>query len=219
LKMLPDPGVYYQVKSASIKKDLPDMPLYTHTRSYLAEFEDDVESLADIVMAPFIRSREHFYGHFHGVPDKKAGIAVALRKRGEGTVIVITPSLFYSYMKSGNPHHINLVRNILNTYFPEDKRMLKTNAPGLVEITLSRKDGNLILQAVPFISGRRDMDSFETLNDAVSLTGIKVWLRESSKISRIHDPIKSKDLKFIRQGEYTVFKLPAFSEHFLAVIN
>jgi hypothetical protein len=218
LKMLPDPGVYYHVKAASIKKNIPDMPLYTHTRSCLAEFEDDVESLADIVLAPFIRSREHFYGHFHGAPDKKRGVAIGLRKRGKGAVIAIAPSLFYSYMKSGNPHHINLIRNIFDAYFPEEKRMLKTNAPGLVEITLSRKGGKLILQAVPFISGRRDMDSFETLNDAVSVAGIKVWLK-SSKISRIHDPIKNKDLKFTRQGEYATFKLPAFSEHFLAVIS
>ena len=144
---------------------------------------------------------------------------MALRKRGKGTVIVITPSLFYSYMKSGNPHHITLIRNILDAYFPQGKRILKTNAPGIVEISLSRKDGKLILQAVPFISGRRDMDSFETLNDPINITGVKVWLKEVNKINKIHDPIKNRDLKFVRQGNNVIFKLPPFSEHFLAVIS
>lgn len=219
LSMLSDPGVYYHVKASAIKKNIPDMPLYTHTRSYLAEFERDVESLADLVAAPFVRSREHFYGHFHGAPDKKCGTAIGLRKAGKGTVIIITPSLFYSYMKSGNPHHINLVRNILEAYFPNEKRILKTDAPGLVEIALSRKNGNLVLQAVPFISGRRDMDSFETLNDSVMISGVKIWLRETSPINKIYDPVKNKDLKFVRKGEYVVFKLPNFNEHFLAVIK
>lgn len=94
------------------------------------------------------------------------------RITGKGHVVLIAPMLFFSYMQTGNPHHINLIRNILQNWFPEDKRVLKTDAPGVVEFSLSEKNGNIVLQAVPFIAGRRHMESFETLNDIVPLRGV-----------------------------------------------
>jgi hypothetical protein len=218
-ELLPDPGVYYQVTDESFKADMPEMPVYTHTRSYKLEFEPDVETAADLMLAPRVRSRESFYGHFHGPADKGAGPAAGVRKIGKGVAVIIGPSLFYSYMMTGHPHHFTFVRNILSRFFPESKRMLKTNAPGVVELALSRKNGRIILQAVPFISGRRHRDAFETLNEPVSVAGVSVSVKTPFKKPVVTDPVKNKALKFTKDGEYIKLRLPALKEHFLAVIS
>ena len=219
LKKLPDSGVYYHVKSKTIKKDIPDMPLYTHTGSYLMELEDRIDILAEQILAPCVRSRETFYGHFHGAPDKNCGAAIALKKTGKGHVVLIAPMLFFSYMQTGNPHHINLIRNILQNWFPEDKRVLKTDAPGVVEFSLSEKNGNIVLQAVPFIAGRRHMESFETLNDIVPLRGVTASVKVPFKVSKVFDPVAKKDLKFIEKDSWIKFRLPTLKEHFVGLIQ
>ncbi|MCX6983203.1 MAG: alpha-L-fucosidase [Lentisphaerae bacterium] len=219
MELLPDPGIYYQVKSKLLRKDIPDMPIYTHTRSYKVEFESDVEAVADLVLAPCIRSKEKFYGHFHGASDKKAGTAIGIRKIGKGIAVIVAPSLFYSYMMTGNPHHFTLVRNIMQAFFSEDKRKLKSNAPGVVELALSMKDGKIIFQAVPFIVGRKHRDTFETLNEPVSVSGITVWIKSPFENPSVIDPVKNKELRFKKEGEYIKLRLPPIKEHFLAAIG
>ncbi|OGV50840.1 MAG: hypothetical protein A2017_01155 [Lentisphaerae bacterium GWF2_44_16] len=219
LSALDEPGTYYQVKSKALKKDMPDMPLYTHVKSLRMETEDDLECLAGQMLAPCVRSREKFYGHFHGAPDKKCGSAISMRKTGKGNVIIIAPALFLSYMQTGNPHHFTLIRNILNSFYPEEKRMLRTNAPGIVEIALSEKDGNVVVQAVPFVAGRRDMNSFETLNEAVAVHGVSVSVRTPFRVESVIDPLKNRKIKYTFNDGFVNFKLPPFKDHFLALLK
>jgi hypothetical protein len=219
LELLEDPGCFYQVKASELNSDIPDMPIYTHTRTYRMELDTEMTTLSDLLLSPVVRSREAFYGHFHGIPDKHAGSAVAVKKVGKGHVLVISPSLFFSYMQTGHVHHLNLVRNILERYYPRERRRLKSDAPGIVELALSRKDGNIVLQAVPFVVGRRHTDSFETLNDPVAIHGVNVAVKPGFTPSQIVDPINKVDIDFNKHGDWIHFELPAFDEHFVALLK
>lgn len=218
LELLEDQGVYYHMKNKALSKNIPDMPIYTHTPSFKMELEKDVKEIAELILSPCIRSREAFYGHFHGAPDKYAGPAIGLKKIGKGYAVSIAPSLFYSYMHTGHVHHMTLIRNILEKYFPKEKRKAKTTAPGIVELTLSENDGNIILQAVPFISSRRHAESFEVLNDVVAVHGTKVSINAPFPVSKVIDPVKNKEIKFKEKDGWVSFKLPDFTEHFTALI-
>lgn len=218
LEMLPDPGCYYQVKEA-LNANMPDMPIYTHTRSYRMTLQPDMETLAELMLPSVVRSRKAFYGHFHGVAQKATGSAVAAKPFGKGKVVVIAPSLFYSYMETGHVHHLNLVKTLLSKYFPEPKRRIKSDAPGIVELALSRKNGDLVLQAVPFIVSRRHVDSFEVLNDAVAVHGINVAVQSGFKPSRIFDPVNNTNIDFNMNGDWIHFVLPPFDEHLVVIIR
>jgi hypothetical protein len=112
---------------------------------------------------------------------------------------------------------MTLIRNILEKYFPKEKRKAKTTAPGIVELTLSKKDGNIVLQAVPFISSRRHAESFEVLNDIVPVHGVKVSVNAPFPVSKVIDPVKNKEIKFKEKDGWIKFRLPDFTEHFTAL--
>ncbi|MFN6016596.1 MAG: hypothetical protein ACK49N_03385, partial [Verrucomicrobiota bacterium] len=208
------PGTYYSA-SGRMAKGLPDMAHYVHAPGLEVKPTTGSRILARMKTPPFVRSREHFYGHFHGPDILDAG--AALISSHDGRVITFAQPLLAAYLHTGYHAHRTLLRNAFEKLLPE--RMLRTDAPGQLEITLGKKEGKLILQMLPFIADRRDRNSFESLNEPISIGGFSITLNLGSEISKIHDPITGSEVKFRNATQGLRFRPKPVREHTLLVIE
>jgi len=213
-------GEFYEATDPRVAGDpIPDMPHRVHLRAVDAEFADDVEPLARGWRSPNARSREKFYGHYFGPASAETTAAVAVRPVGKGGVILIRPQLLAAYLRTGYFVHRALVAKLLDAFLPEQRRVLRTNAPSLVELAFGRKDGRYILQALPFVADRRDRSSFESTNEAIAFSGIWVDIPPVGDVKRVHDPVAGRDLSWEKVEGRVRVQLPPFSEHLLVVIE
>lgn len=213
-------GEFYEATARKAQSaELPAMPNYVHCRAIDAEFATDAKALAAAWRSPCVRTRDQHYGHFHGPALTPAGTAVAVRKLGDGCFILIRPQLTAAYLKTGYAAHRALVRNLLAACLPVARRVLRTNAPSLVEFSVGHKDGRTIVQALPFVSDRRHISSFESANEAITFHGIWVELPQVKELRRACDPISGKPLRTRLTRHGLRIGLPPFAEHQLVVVE
>jgi hypothetical protein len=108
------------------------------------------------------------------------------------------------------------LRNAFEKLLPE--RLLRTNAPGQLEITLGKKDGKLVLQMLPFIADRRDRNSFESLNEPIPIGGFSITLADGTKAAKIRNPITGQELKSRKTKQGLRFRPKPVREHTLLVL-
>jgi hypothetical protein len=208
------PGTYYTA-SGRMAKGLPDMAHYVHAPGLELKPATGSKVLARMKTPPFVRSREHFYGHFHGPDILDAG--AALVSSHDGRVITFAQPLLAAYLHTGYHAHRALLRNAFGKLLPE--RLLRTDAPGQLEITLGKKDGKLVLQMLPFIADRRDRNSFESLNEPIPIGGFSITLADGTKAAKIRNPITGQELKFRKTTLGLRFRPKPVREHTLLVIE
>ncbi|MFN6043906.1 MAG: hypothetical protein ACK49I_00385 [Verrucomicrobiota bacterium] len=208
------PGTYYTA-SGRMAKGLPDMAHYVHAPGLELKLATGSKVLARMKTPPFARSREHFYGHFHGPDILDAGVAIISSQ--DGRVITFAQPLLAAYLHTGYHVHRTLLRNAFEKLLPE--RMLRTDAPGQLEITLGKKNGKLVMQMLPFIADRRDRNSFESLNEPIPIGGFSITLSLGSEIAKIHDPITGSEVKFRKATQGLRFRPKPVREHTLLVIE
>ena len=208
------PGTFYSV-SGRLAKGLPDMAHYVHAPGLELKPATGSRVLARMKTPPFARSREHFYGHFHGPDILDAG--PALISAQDGRVVTLAQPLLTAYLQTGYHAHRTLLRNVFDKLLP--KRLLRTDAPGQLEITLGDKDGNLILQMLPFIADRRDRNSFESLNEPIPIGGFSITLAAEHEIAKIRNPINGQELKFRKTAQGVRFRPKPVREHTLLVLE
>jgi len=107
------------------------------------------------------------------------------------------------------------LRNAFEKLLPD--RMLRTDAPGQLEITLGRKEGKLVLQMLPFIADRRDRNSFESLNEPIPIGGFSITLNLGSEIAIIHNPITGQELKSRKTTQGQRLRPKPVREHTLLI--
>ncbi len=208
------PGSYYSVEGR-LARGLPDMAHYVHAPGLEIKPATGSKVLARLKTPPFVRNRAHFYGHFHGPDIVEAGAAMISAK--DGRIITFAQPLLAAYLSTGYHAHRTLLRNVFEKLLPQ--RLLRTNAPGQLEITLGEKDGAIVLQMLPFTADRRDRNSFESLNDPLPIGGFSITLAEGLKIEKIHDPMTGHELKFRKSSRAIRFSPKPVREHTLLVIN
>jgi len=208
------PGTYYST-SGRMAKGLPGMAHYVHSAALELKPMCSSKVLAGMKTPPFARSREQFYGHFHGPDMLDAGAAVISSQ--DGRVVTLAQPLFASYLQTGYHAHRTLLRNVFEKLLPQ--RLIRTDAPGQLEITLGKKDGRIILQMLPFTADRRDRNSFESVNDPIAIGGFFITLCARMTVERIRDPIADCEVKFRTTSRGVRFRpKPAF-EHTLLVLE
>jgi hypothetical protein len=99
------------------------------------------------------------------------------------------------------------------------ERLLRTDAPGQLEITLGKKNGKLVLQMLPFIADRRDRNSFESLNEQIPIGGFSITLSVDHEIAKIRNPITGQELKSRKTTQGLRFRPKPVREHTLLVIE
>jgi hypothetical protein len=132
-------------------------------------------------------------------------------------VVTLAQPLLTAYLQTGYHAHRTLLRNVFDKLLP--KRLLRTDAPGQLEITLGDKDGNLILQMLPFIADRRDRNSFESLNEPIPIGGFSITLAAEHEIAKIRNPINGQELKFRKTAQGVRFRPKPVREHTLLVLE
>ncbi len=206
------PGTYYSV-SGQLAKGLPDMAHYVHAPGLELKPATGSKVLARLKTPPFVRSREHFYGHFHGPDILDAGAAMISSQ--EGRVLTFAQPLLAAYLHTGYHAHRTLLRNVFQKILPQ--RLLRTNAPGQLEITLGKKDGKMVLQMLPFIADRRDRNSFESLNEPIPIGGFSITLTSGPQVRRIYDPLSGREVNFRKTTRGVSFRPPPVREHQLLI--
>jgi hypothetical protein len=217
----PHEGEFYEVTDPrALSEEVPRMPHRVHARAVDARFADAVVPLATTWRSPTARSRDRFYGHFHGPATDEAGMAIGLRRIGKGGAVLIRPQVLAAYLRTGYFVHRAVIRNVLDACLPPERRVLCTNAPSIVELSFGRKNGRHVLQALPFVADRRDRGSFESLCDPVALSGLWVDLL-NTRVTRARDPIAGSDVPIepLAGGTGTRVHLPAFAEHLLVLLE
>jgi len=213
-------GEFYEVTDKRIGgENIPEMAHRIHMRAIDAEFEDVVETLAVAWRSPNANSREKHYGHYFGPPSTRAGTALGCRRVGQGGFILVRGQILAAYLQTGYFVHREVIRNILDTFVPAEKRVLRTNAPSLVEFSFGKKDGRYVLQALPFVADRRDRFSFESLNEPVEFTGLWVDVVGLADARRVYDPISGQDVPFEKIDGSIRIHLPPVSEHMLVLLE
>jgi hypothetical protein len=191
------------------------MAHYVHAPGLVLEPARGTKVLAAARTGPFPRSRESFYGHFHGPDTQDAGPAVAAAHGGR--IVVLAQPLPAAYLKTGYHAHRTLLRNLLGGLLPN--RIIRTDAPGQLEITVGEKDGRLVVQMLPFIADRRDRNSFESLNEEIPIGGFSITLSTRSDAGRIYYPVSGREVKFQRKSGSIKFRPRPVSEHTLLVVE
>jgi len=211
------PGSYYRVLDASLEAGVPPMANYAHAPSVAARTGPDAQELARTWYPPCVRSREAFYGHFHGCESEEAGPAVYEVARGRGRIIVCTQAIFTAWLQTGYHAHRTLLTNVLRRLMPEP--IVITDAPGIFEITVGKKDGAYVLQALPFVADRRHRFSFESVNEAVPIGPTRLAVRLPATCLRVWNPVTGETFAHDHDGGRVIFTLPAISEHAVVVME
>ena len=211
------PGSYYRVLEAALSAGVPAMANYVHAPSVTVTLARGAAELARTHYPPCIRSRQAFYGHFHGCDTEAGGPAVYEIRRGQGQILVFTQAILSAYLQTGYHAHRALLTNALQRMIPRPRVI--TDAPGIMEVTLGRKDGHLVLQAVPFVADRRHRYAFESVNEAVPLGPSRIAVRSNQPANRVWNPVTGNDLPFTYADNQIVFTLPAISEHTVLLIE
>ncbi len=209
-----DDGEFYRVSDERLMDaEIPEMAHYTHLPSMDVEFAADVEPLASAWRSPCVRSREHHYGHFHGPATRPAGTAIGVRCVGRGHIVVIRSQLLAAYLQTGYHVHRTVIRRLIDTFMPADRRTLTTNAPSVVDIAVGEKAGDLVLQVQPFVADRRYRYSFESVNEAIDFHGLWVKVRGCGDVERVVDPLTGEEISWRSSGDDLHIDLPPFQEH------
>jgi hypothetical protein len=211
-------GEFYELSDPSLAGELPKMPHYVHLQAVDVDLPADAEVLADAWRPPFPRDRSHHYGHFQGPATDRVGPAIAVRKIGAGHLVLIRPQVFAAYLQTGYWVHREMIGNLLETRQPA--RVLRTNAPSTVELTLGFRNGRRVLQALPFQAERRYRESFESLaGQPLSVEGVWVEILGVADVQRAFDPVTGRDVNFEATAGGTRIHLPEFNEHLLILVE
>ncbi|MHB9133488.1 MAG: alpha-amylase family protein [Armatimonadota bacterium] len=212
-------GAFYEVTDPRFRStDLPEMAHYVHVPALDVTLAAEMAPIATEWRSPNVRSRETFYGHFHGPASEEVGSSIGVKAIGSGGVVVIGPQLFTAYLRTGYFAHRLLARNILDQVIPAGHRALRTNAPSVVELALGENDGRIIVQALPFITDRRDRYSFESLcDDPIPFHDIWVELPGVTGRMKAYDPIAECPVTTEQTETGLRLHLPEFHEHLVVV--
>lgn len=208
-------GSYYRVCDGSLADGLPEMAHYVHAPSLELSATVGTRALAQAFYPPCVRSRETFYGHFHGPDMVTGGTAISLAERGNGRVVVLGQSVISAYLNTGYHAHRTLMHNLIDSTLPG--KIVRTNAPSLMEITVGRKDGRTVIQFVPFIADRRHRYSFESLNDVIPIRDVSIALRVSEPVNRLWNPVSGENIEFVASPGEIRFLAPEIIDHLVLV--
>jgi hypothetical protein len=209
------PGAYYRMTDDRLAENVPDMANYVHASSVEISGLDDSVELAKAWYPPCVRSRDAFYGHFHGPDIVEGKSSILSTRRGDGRVIVLGQPLSAAYLNTGYHAHRTVMHNLVNSTLQD--KIIQTDAPSIVEITVGRKDNRTILQFVAFVADRRHRYSFESLNEPIPIRDISVHLNTDQKINRLYNPISGEELEFISDSKGISFKVSKVIDHLLLV--
>ncbi len=215
-KISEHPGSFYRTLDPAIGAGLPDMANYVHAPGVEIESAEGSEVLARVINSPCVRSREHFYGHFHGADMVEAGPAITSVTRGAGKVIVLSQAIFAAYLNTGYHAHRTLLSNILSAAIPDT--LIKTDAPTIMEITAGKKGGRTVLQFLSFIADRRHRYSFESINEPIPQS-ITVELRTDKPITRLFEPISGQKITFSETATGIKFTTPPVVGHLMILVE
>jgi hypothetical protein len=211
------PGSYYRVLDQELAVGVPGMANYVHASSVTAVPCAEAKKLAGIWYPPFVRSRETFYGHFHGCDTVEGGPALCEIRKGKGRILIFTQAIFTAYLQTGYHAHRSLLLNTLRRAIPHP--LLTTDAPTIMDVNLGRKGGDLVLQAMPLIADRRHRYSFESVNEAIPVGPCRMNVRSGCPAERVWNPVSGDDLPFSNTDAGVEFALPTISEHTVILIR
>lgn len=211
------PGAFYKVTGETLADGVPEMAHYVHSPSVELNVSDDAVELAQAAYSPCVRSREAFYGHFHGPDTVDGGAAISSVKRGDGRVVVLGQSVMPAYLNTGYFAHRKLMHNLFDNIL--SAKTITTDAPSIMEITVGEKDRNTVIQFLSFVSDRRHRYSFESLNEAIPICGVNVKLRTDRAVSRVWNPVSGEDIEFKACESGIEFQAPAVADHLVLLIS
>jgi hypothetical protein len=130
-----------------------------------------------------IKGNWPMHGHVDEEHPEKAGMpAATVRKLGKGMAVHVATRLMSQYWQYGNPDQLAWIREILDYMIPSP--MVRTDAPGCVELSLRRKGSTLLLHLVNGNPGR-DISLVNSedwwVDDIPALGPINLWIKCGGK--------------------------------------
>jgi Hypothetical glycosyl hydrolase 6 len=213
-------GEFYEVTDNRLLSEVfPKMPHYVHRQALDVHFDDTVAPLAARWRSPCVRSRDSHYGHFHGPAAEEAGVAIAHKACGKGHAIAIGPQVLAAYLHTGYFAHRLLLDAILGVFLSPERRVLKTNAPSIVEFSIGEIDGASVLQVMPFVADLRYRASFESVNEAISLHDIWVEVSGVGRAGKVRNAVTGESVSCAPTANGVRVDLPPFDEHQVFLIE
>jgi hypothetical protein len=211
------PGSYYRVQDPALAAGVPQMANYVHAPSVAVSLAPGASELAQTLYPPCARSREAFYGHFHGCDTEPGGAAVIETRRGKGRILAFTQAILTAYLETGYHAHRSLLLNALRRLLPNP--VVTTDAPAIMDVVVGSLDGSCVVQAMPFVSDRRHRTSFESITETIPLGPCQFRVRTGRPAKRVWNPVDGRELAFTNTGEGVAFTLPAITEHEVYLIE
>ncbi|MEI8341656.1 MAG: hypothetical protein WCH43_09000, partial [Verrucomicrobiota bacterium] len=211
------PGSYYRVQESALAAGVPEMANYVHAPSVAVSLTSGARELAQTLYPPCVRSREAFYGHFHGCETEAGGPAIVESRHGKGRILVFTQAILTAYLETGYHAHRTLLLNALRRLLPNP--VVTTDAPGIMDIVVGSLNGSCVVQAMPFVTDRRHRTSFESITESIPLGPCQITVRTGRRAKRVWNPVDGRELAFTNTSEGVAFTLPPIREHGVVLIK
>ncbi len=171
------------------------------------------EGLARIVEPYFERSWEHFCSHAQTPTDKPGNAWCVV---GSGRTISIAYPIFKAFATHGNIAYRDLLGHCIDRLLPH--RLIQTEAPSHVEMTLMRKRRQHIVHVLSFAPQRRT-PTLDIVEEATPLRHLPLAIHRDSKPRRVYTAPYERELEYEYRDGYVHISLSTDDGHVMVVIE
>jgi hypothetical protein len=128
-----------------------------YDRFFNVEVNDhgNVEILAKTIHPDVERTPIQYVSHFHSPPNEEADFpSIVSNRYGQGRIVYVSAPIFKTYLENGNKVYREIVDDLLRFLIPEEERIIETDAPSAVEISVMQQKDRLVIHLLAFASGR-----------------------------------------------------------------
>jgi hypothetical protein len=177
--------------------------------------ESGSETLAEVRVPYFNRTKEQFCSHRHTPSSGRVGYPGAVRR---GRVIYFAHPMFTQYYQFAPRWCKKLVCNAINLLMPQ--RAVASNAPSTALITLNEQPykNRLVLHVLHYIPERRGVE-LDVIEDIIDLHDIMMSVRAEKKVSAVNAVPQGEKLTFSQQAGRIEFTIPRVHGHQMVEIQ
>jgi len=210
---------YVRVLDEGLKLGLPEMDLVLHRPFFHVEPSGDTVALAGLVHPLIPRRKEKFVSHCQAPPRQIVeGVAVTLRRFGQGYACCIAAPFFDNYYADHDPTHRHLLSNLIGLLIPPDKRLLEVNAPPSVEVNLMEKEESLQVHMVCYHAERRG-SSVEVVEWSPPVENVEITVKVDGPVKRAFLASGDQGLTWSQEGNFVRARLRRLELYDILIIE
>jgi len=212
------PVSFMKIQDDRISRSCPDFPILLKSEALKVRLSERTVMLARLVYPASERSQTRFVFHDHSHPAEPSEFPmITLNRYGKGWCMYIAAPIGKDFHERKDPW---LRQILINAVERVAGRLLYSDAPVGVEVTLNRVGKNLVLHLMNHYAER-----IETANKPVTLRDISIrisqaWLsKKFSEVSKVYTAPDMEPLEWKAEDEWLIIKVPELEIHTLVVLE